>query len=343
MRVVMPARILDRHVGGNTTYARSLAQGLLEAGTEIGRMPIGPHPIATMLSENIQAVLPGKKEDVLHYVADTGPVVRCVRPSVLTLHGVASRWITTARNPRQEAVWRHRVKLALRSVDEIITVSESSADDISAVFDIERDKLKIIPHGIDVQTFSAAVELDQKVAAKIPHRFALYVGNIEPRKNLVSLINAFNSTKLKSTGIPLVIAGKPAWNHRETMELIDSSENIIYLGFVTDEQRIALMQQCSLFVFPSLYEGFGFPVLEALAAGAVVACSDRGSLRDVAGPSLVLPDLNESGLADSIEVALGDSGLREECLRSGRSWAAEFSWKRSVAAHMRVYEEAARA
>lgn len=334
---MMPTRILDRHVGGNTTYARSLAAGLNDAGIEVGRMPAHPHPLMTMASENFQAISRGQKEEILHYVADTGPLVPCSRPSVLTLHGVASRWITTARNPRQEAVWRARVKRAIRSVDRVITVSESSADDISAVFSIDRNDLTVIPHGIDVPMFSERRELDFDVSNKLPASYALYVGNIEPRKNLVNLIRAFNNPRLRSTGVPLVIAGKPAWNHGETMELIESSDNVIYLGFVSDQQRVALMQQCSLFVFPSLYEGFGFPVLEALAAGAVVASSDRGSLRDVAGPSLVLQDLSPGGLAESIELALGDFQLRETCLENGKKWASEFSWARSVATHVAVY------
>ncbi|WP_342022286.1 glycosyltransferase family 1 protein [Arthrobacter citreus] len=335
---MMPARILDKHVGGNTTYARSLAAGLNDAGIEVGRMPAHSHPLMTMVSENFQAIKRGTKGEVLHYVADTGPLVSCSRPSVLTLHGVASRWITTARNARQEAIWRGRVKRAVRSVDRIITVSESSADDISAVFDIDRQALSVIPHGIDVPMFSKKQEIDFDLFPKLPAAYALYVGNIEPRKNLVNLIRAFNDPRLRSTGVPLVIAGKPAWNHRETMELIESSDNVIYLGFVTDQQRVALMQNCALFIFPSLYEGFGFPVLEALAAGAVVASSDRGSLRDVAGPSLLLPGLDADGLAESIELALSDSRLREDCLRNGKRWADDFSWARSVAAHVAVYE-----
>lgn len=335
----MPARILDRHVGGNTTYARALAAGLTAEGIEVGRMPARSHPLATMVSENSQAIRRGLKGDILHYVADTGPLVRCSRPSVLTLHGVASRWITTARNSRQESIWRVRVNRAVKSVDRVITVSESSADDISDVFNLDRKNITVIHHGIDVPSFAKRLEIDPMISNLLPGKYALYVGNIEPRKNLVSLIQAFNSSKLRATGVPLVIAGKPAWNHSETMGLIEASSNVIYLGFVTDEQRIALMQQCALFVFPSLYEGFGFPVLEALAAGAVVASSDRGSLRDVAGPSLVLPDLSPDGLADSIENALGDSRLREDCVQQGRSWAETFSWTRSVASHIGVYKE----
>lgn len=338
---MMPSRILDRHVGGNTTYARSLASGLNDAGITVGRIPAHQHPLMTIVSENLQAMRRGTSEDILHYVADTGPLVPCSRPSVLTLHGVASRWISTARNPRQEAIWRARVKRAVRSVDKVITVSESSADDISAVFNIDRNELAVIPHGIDVPIFCEPREIDSDLSELLPDAFALYVGNIEPRKNLTSLIRAFNMPKLRSTGVPLVIAGKPAWNHHEIMELIESLDNVIYLGFVSDQQRVALMQHCSLFVFPSLYEGFGFPVLEALAAGAVVASSDRGSLRDVAGPALNLPDLTPEGLAESIELALGDARLREDCLRKGKTWAASFSWARSVSAHVEVYEELA--
>ena len=339
MRVIMPSRILDRHVGGNTTYARRLVDGLSNEGVEIGRIAAHKNPILTMLEEISYAPRKGHNGDVLHFVADTGPLTTCRRPSVLTLHGVASRWINTARTPTQEAVWRFRVRRAISAVDKVITVSESSSRDISTIFDIPREKLVVIPHGIDVEHFSEPTSPFTGGEHALPEDYALYVGNIEPRKNLLPLIEAFETPQLRALGIPLIIAGKPAWNYKETMAAIEKATNVKYIGFVTDEERVALMQHCSLFVFPSLYEGFGFPVLEALAAGAVVACSNRGSLSEVAGPAIRLTDLSRDGLSQAIVGALEDSALRDSCKENGKDWASSFSWSKSVLSHIGVYGE----
>lgn len=338
IRILMPARIVDRQVGGNTTYARHIEAGLLEHGVSVGRIRSGNNPQITMLRESQAALQRGLPGDILHYLADTGPLVRTRRPSVVTVHGVASRWIDTARTASQERVWRARVRKAIESTDRVITVSKSSADDIEHVFGIAPDRITTINHGIDVPTFSEPQGVSPELARRLPTQFALYVGNIEPRKNLVELVNAFRLRELKSLSVPLVIAGRPAWNASESMRAISDSDDVIYLGYVSDADRVALMQMCSVFVFPSLYEGFGFPVLEALAAGAVVTTSRRGSLAEVAGPSLEMASLDADGIADGITFALTDDEARSTCQSEGPMWAERFSWQESVDKHIAVYK-----
>ncbi|WP_262103504.1 glycosyltransferase family 1 protein [Arthrobacter sp. Marseille-P9274] len=339
MKIFMPSRILDRHVGGNTTYARRLAEGLIEAGHSIARIPAANkfRPM-TMAYETAVGLSKGQPEEILHFVADTGPLLPTRRPSVVTVHGVASRWISTARSSIADRAWRARVTRAIRSTDHVLTVSQSSADDVSEVFGISQQNLTVIPHGIDVEKFSTPTPLSDELRAKLPDQFVLYLGNIEPRKNLLSLVRAFETPEIQSLNLPLVIAGKQAWDYQDTMAAIEAAPNVIHLGFVSDQERTALMQNCSLFVFPSLYEGFGFPVLEALAAGAVVAASSRGSLAEVAGPSIGLEELTVEGLAAGLEAALNDQQRREVCLRQGRRWAQRFSWDESVSSHIRAYE-----
>jgi alpha-1,3-rhamnosyl/mannosyltransferase len=202
--------------------------------------------------------------------------------------------------------------------------------------------LTTIEHGIDVQLFAAPAVLSPEVAGRLPDRFALYLGNIEPRKNLVPLITAFALPELRALDLKLVVAGKPAWNADESLAAMDSSPDIVRLGFVSDEDRRALMQTATLFTFPSLYEGFGFPVLEALAAGGVVVTSDRGSLAEVAGPSLRFPSLDPEGIAAGIVTAASDDAARAACLSEGREWASRFTWDTSVDKHIEVYERIAR-
>lgn len=337
VHVVLPSRIVDRHVGGNTTYAREVRNGLTARGHKVSTMPMAPHPALTAALETGRGWV-GPRDAVVHYSADTGPLLPARLPSVVTVHGVASRWISSARTPRPEAVWRARVRAAIRGTDALITVSESAADDISAVFGVDRDSIDIILHGIDVDAFAAETSLSPELQASVPDEFVLYLGNIEPRKNLMSLVRAFQRAPLRDLGIPLVIAGRPAWNFAESMAEIESAENVHHLGFVSDDDRVALMQRTSLFAFPSLYEGFGFPVLEAMAAGAPVATSRRGSLQEVAGPSWLLEDLEPDGLGAALASALTDDVWRSSVVTEGRRWASGFTWNRSVEKHLAVYQ-----
>ncbi|MGK9219624.1 MULTISPECIES: glycosyltransferase family 4 protein [unclassified Microbacterium] len=293
-----------------------------------------------MVNETLAAWRGGRPGEVLHYVADTGPLVRTRRPSVVTVHGVASRWISVARSRKQEMLWRTRVQRAVDSTDQVITVSNSSAADVQEVFGVETGRLTTIEHGIDLERFSRRARLSEEIASKLPERFALYLGNIEPRKNLVELVAAFASPEVRSMGVKLVIAGKPAWNSEDSMRAIATSPDVVRLGFVSDSDRTALMQRCEVFVFPSLYEGFGFPVVEALAAGAVVVTSERGSLAEVAGPSIRFEGLERDALAAGVVRALSDSSARRRCVDQGAQWASRFTWEVSVAKHIEVYRKA---
>lgn len=339
MKVLMPGRILERHVGGNTTYARTLAEGLRGRGIAVAPMPYADNPIVTMAQETRQAWRRASSGEILHYVADTGPLVRTRTASAITVHGIASRWLDGVRNARQERVWRTRVRRAIACTDAVITVSESSADDISAVFGVDRTGIDVIPHGIDTDRFARPVELSAELAASVPEQYLLYVGNIEPRKNLTALVDAMSRPHIRALGLPLVIAGKPAWNFGDAMGVIESSPDVIYLGFVSDDDRSALMQRCTLFVFPSRYEGFGFPVLEAMAAGAPVLTSHAGSLREVAGPSKILAGLDAEGIASGIADAVADSEWRASTVGTGRDWSSGFTWEASVDAHLAVYKK----
>lgn len=339
MRVLMPSRILDRHTGGNTTYARQIADGLTHRGIPVAKIPAHGHPVLTMLQETATGLQKGQRGDVVHYVADTGPLLPVRRPSVVTVHGVASRWIDVARTTRQEKVWRTRVQRAIDSTDHVITVSNSSADDVHEVFGVERERLTTIEHGIDIATFATPTELSPETKAKLPEKFVLYLGNIEPRKNLVSLMKAFATPEVRALGVKLVIAGKPAWNADDIVKALDASPDVIRLGFVSDEDRRALMQACTVFAFPSLYEGFGFPVVEAMAAGTVVVTSDRGSLAEVAGPAIRFESLEIEAIAQGIVKAVSDEDARQAALTAGPEWAAKFTWDASVDKHVEVYQK----
>ncbi|MEV0897406.1 glycosyltransferase family 1 protein [Actinoplanes sp. NPDC049802] len=338
MRILHPDRIVNRHVGGNTTYTRRIREGLARRGVQLGTIPALPHPVLTAAAENAYS-LRRMRHSVLHFSADTGPMIRTRTGSVVTVHGVASRWTAVARTPAQEQIWRSRVGAAIRNTDRLITVSESSSADITEVFGVRSEQIRTIPHGIDAEVFASPVELSPELARFEGRPFALFVGNLEPRKNIVELIRAFGRPEIRTTGLDLLIIGRPAWNYDEILREIEASPWVTRLGFVTENDKIAMMQRCTVFLFPSHYEGFGFPVLEALAAGAPVICSDRGSLAEVAGPSLRLAALDSESMAAQIAAYLEDTNALRACRSAGPEWARSFSWEKSVDQHIAVYQE----
>lgn len=338
MRILFPSRIVDRHVGGNTTYGRRLEGSLNQIGVNTGRIPSGRHPIITALIETKAGLRRPNEGEVVHYLADTGPLVPTRTPSVVTVHGIASLHTQGIRTFRQEKVWRTRVSAAIRNTDAIITVSNSSAHDICEVFDIPLEKIDVIPHGVTLSEPREEVgPVTDPLDPKIRDGYVLYLGNIEPRKNLIELVRAFSDPQVVSLGLPLVIAGKPAWNANAIMYEIRRARNVIYLGFVNDTKRATLLKNASLFVFPSLYEGFGFPVLEALSVGTPTLTSRMGSLAEVAGPARALKGLDADAIASGIIEALNDQNYRESVRTDGPKWAMKFRWEDSASRHVEVY------
>lgn len=337
--VSFPGRIITENVGGNTTYGRALVDGIKTRGIRAEVIPPGSNFLHNIARENWKLIGRGPQNgSLVHFVADTGALIRSSQPVVTTVHGVASRWVEGVRGPAQEAVWRARVGRAIKCSDAIVTPSYSSAADIAHVFDVDPGTLTVIPHGIEhVSIGQSRPGISDALLAQIPTSYLLYVGNIEPRKNLLSLIRALelpNAKELPS----LVIAGKPAWGFTEVMAAIERSSRVTYVGFVSDSDRAALMLNCDAFVFPSQYEGFGFPVLEALALGVPVVSSRRGSLSEVAGPAYEIVEPSASGIAEALIAAMSDSVWSREIKAQGPVWASKFTWDRSVASHLEVYE-----
>nr|WP_245935324.1 glycosyltransferase family 1 protein [Acidipropionibacterium virtanenii] len=293
--------------------------------------------MATALAETRYGRSHPASVDVVHFLADTGPLMTPRGPSVVTVHGVASRWTTVSRSRAADRLWRTRVARAVRLCDRIITVSHSSASDVAEVFGVPTDRITVIYHGLEANVIHPPEETPARLRGLVDEGFVLYLGNVEPRKNLVNLAGAFSTDALRSTR--LVVAGRPAWDYKESLAAFEQADNVDYLGFVSDEERSWLYSHCRLFVFPSHYEGFGLPVLEALGAGVPVACSDRGSLAEVAGPAKVLPGIDVAGISEGISDALSDEGWRSRIGTLGPQWASRFTWQKSVDRHLDLYQE----
>jgi glycosyltransferase involved in cell wall biosynthesis len=179
----------------------------------------------------------------------------------------------------------------------------------------------------------------------VENEFLLFVGTIEPRKNLCALVQALAEISRASGERPqLVIAGKKGWLTDDLFVELKASgiaERVLFTGYLPDEDLCALYSSCTAFVYPSLYEGFGLPPLEAMACGAPVLASRISSLVEVTGPAarFFAPD-NPSELAQHIITLMRDEGLRRHLSSLGRKRAAEFSWNQTALKTLEVYAEA---
>ncbi len=240
----------------------------------------------------------------------------------------------------KQRMWHFFVnpKKLFRWADRIFSVSRSTKDDLETRYGIRPSKIEVIQSGIDGR-FHEYDRNDPKLLSvkekyQLPYRFILYLGAFEPRKNIVSVVRAF--TALKKSRHPefeklsLVLAGVSGWKEDEIRDEIESSSfrgNIILPGFVDDEDKPALYNLASLFAYPSFYEGFGFPPLEALACGVPVVASNSSSLPEVVGDAGILIDPHRPDeLLRAFEEVLLDKKLRATLHERSLSRAKRFLW-----------------
>ena len=240
---------------------------------------------------------------------------------------------------RIEYFEKYFFKNIIRS-DAIITGSEFSKQEILERLNFEEKDIHVIYHGIEHNLFKIKNNLE--VNFYLPEKFIFSVSSIEPRKNLLGLLTAYDllEDNLK-VRYKLVLAGFKGWENKEIMALIDKNkENIYYLGFISDNELVKVYNLATCFVFPSFYEGFGLPVLESMACGTPVICSNTTSLPEVGGDAVVYCnpyDIND--IKNKIELVLNDENLQKEMIKKGLERAKLFSWEKSAFEHIKVFEE----
>ncbi|HRJ43709.1 MAG: glycosyltransferase family 4 protein [Caldilineaceae bacterium] len=241
---------------------------------------------------------------------------------------------------------RLMMPIFLRRASGIITISVSTQRDMEAQYGPLTTPSAVIYPGIHSRF--RPVRDENLLAAiraryQLPARFILYVGTIEPRKNLPVLIRAFHQADL--AGVKLVIGGKKGWMYEETfaqVQALSLEDRVVFTGFIPDGDLPALFSLADLFVFPSQYEGFGLPVLEAMACGTPVITSNVSSLPEVAGDAaLLIAPTDMVGLAEAMRYAMGNTGVRAEMAEKGIAQAAGFSWRRCALETVAFYEEIA--
>jgi glycosyltransferase involved in cell wall biosynthesis len=365
MRVAIDARKL--HDFGIGTYIRNLLRQLarIDHDTEYvllcGEADVG---VAAQLGPNFRAVLEPSPNYSIREQIHVPWVLRRERPdlyhaphyvlpaavscsSVVTIHDcIHLMFPQYLPNRMAYAYARAQMWTAAHRSDCILTVSDASKRDILHLFNVPPEKIVVVYNAIDAHfSLTPAPEAVARVRERyqLNHRFVLYVGNIKPHKNLVRLIEAFNELRSGDLeDVKLLIIGDeisklPALRravHRHKLH-----KHVRFLGYVPDDQLAVLYRLAAVFVFPSLYEGFGLPPLEAMASGTPVVTSNVSSLPEVVGDAAVLVDPHDvDSIVAGLRSVLTDPVRAEEMRRKGLERAREFSWERSVAKTLEVYK-----
>ena len=349
--ILMELSRLDR----DTEYVVLCRPDDIESGDVLGRnFRMVPETAPTYsVAEQFKIPLSLAREGVRlvhepHYVLP--PLVQC--RSVVTIHDCIHLMFPEYL-PNRLAYYYAKGSMwaASRKSDRILTVSEASKRDILRFFDVPPEKVVVIYNAID-ERFLAPADAERMELVKqryqLDHPFVLYVGNIKPHKNIERLIAAFGRARERcDEGLKLIIIGDeiskyPALRQQVHKHKLD--KHVRFLGFQPMETLAAFYRLARAFVFPSLYEGFGLPPLEAMACGAPVVTSNVSSLPEVAGGAALLVDpYDEGAIAGGIERAVTDDALRAELIEKGKQRARTFSWKQSVQRIHEIYMDVAKA
>lgn len=239
------------------------------------------------------------------------------------IHDLA--WLTHPESvqPRNLAYLRLMIPRVVRSAAGIVTVSDSVRDEIAERFEFDPARIFVVPNGCAPQPPPLPPEQREQL---------LFVGTFEPRKNLERVLEAYRLVRAERPDVPeLVVVGGPGWRGAEELQRdAAGTPGVRTLGYIDDEHLGTLYRQARMLLFPSLYEGFGLPIIEAMAAGTPVITSNRGAQAEVAGGAALLVDpLSSRDIADGITRLLDDTNLVQNLREQGGRVAAEFTWDRA--------------
>ncbi|MHB1319038.1 MAG: glycosyltransferase family 4 protein [Anaerolineae bacterium] len=361
MRIGIDYTAAVRQTAGIGRYARSLIRALsrldhsndyvlLSAGRDPSTEPwpanfrSRPLPVTdrhlSILWQKLRVPLPVEwltgRLDLFHSPDFVLPPVRRAR-TVLTIHDLSYLRLPECSSPALLSYLLDAVPRSVARADLILADSYSTQQDLVELMSVPADRIRVIYPAVDA-TFSRA-EPAQVAAVRARYRidgpYILSLGTLQPRKNYVRLIQAFRQLReMRRVPHRLVIGGGPGWLHEPIYETIASlglQDAVSMLGYVIEQDLAALYTGADVFAFPSLYEGFGIPVLEAMACGTPVVAANTSSLPEAAGDAaLLVSPTDTEALAEALVQALGDTELRERLSRLGYEQYLRFSWEESA-------------
>lgn len=287
-----------------------------------------------------------KPPDTLFVPSHAIPAVHPKR-TVNTIHDVG---FIAWQQAYSRGAWQHldwSTRLAVRQCSSIITISQFSKDEIVKIYHADPDKVNVVYLGYDREKYGlpASREASAETVANrfgIAGPYVLTIGRMDARKNQAVLVRAFDAIAKNHPSLRLVIVGPEGYQAHSVKECIEASpfrDRIVSLGWIDEDAKASLLQAASIFAFPSLYEGFGLPVIEAQACGLPVVAASAASIPEVAGEGALLFDPSDhEACAHAIEQLLNDPVLRQQLIGLGLENAKRFSWDECAQRTLRVLE-----
>ncbi len=296
-----------------------------------------------------QAVQPWRLRgfDAYHAMAFVGPLFGAP-PTVVTVYDLSFIHAPERLPALRRLYLRWLTAITARRARRVIAISHSTARDVAATFSIPIERIDVAAPGVDLDRYRPLPPADIaafRAANGLPDRFWLFVGTLEPRKNLVTLLEAYAGLSMAER-LPLVLAGGKGWDYApifEAVERLGLNEAVRFPGFVATDDLPLWYNSAEAFVYPSLFEGFGLPVLEAMACGAPVIVSDASSLPEVAAQAgLCLPPQDAPAWTEALRRAAGDADWRRAASEAGQREARRFTWietaRQTAASYRRAFD-----
>jgi glycosyltransferase involved in cell wall biosynthesis len=361
---VLDARTATPHFPGIGRYASNLGRAMapllspderltvlhdpahmppLSALPGVQMLPVDTSPFSPAQQFVLPRLLARLRADLYHsayFLMPYAPRPRGI-PTLLTVYDLIPLLLPQQSTLRARLLARWANRLALRAAQRVLAISDATRRDYLTQFRLPAEKIQSIPLAADSAFVGQSAERVAAMRSRcgLPERYVLYVGSNKPHKNLGRLVEAW--ARLKRRHEPLVVAG--AWDAhypepRQRAAALGLENEVRWLGPVPDEELPALYSGALLFIFPSLYEGFGLPVLEAMACGTPVVCSNGSSLPEVAGEAALFVDpLSTEALVTTMSLALEEESLRQEMSAKGLKQAQRFSWLKTAQRSLEVY------
>lgn len=370
MHIAIDAHSVGAKLGGNETYATNLIEALAEIDqsnrytlyvtkreaierfanrwANFSVKQTLPHTPLVRIPLTLARELRRHPVDVLHVQYTAPPLAPC--PVVATIHDLAFEHLPETFNRRSWMQLRFTVRHTARRAAQIITVSEYSKQDISKTYKIEPQRILVTPEAASVRFSPVTNETELKKVREtygIEGDYILSLCSIQPRKNLVRLIEAYSLLRQSRQGVKLpqlVLAGKRGWLDGEIFNAAEQNvrgSDIRFTGYVADQDLPALYSGAVCFVYPSYFEGFGLPILEAMKCGAPVIAGNRTSLPElVADAGLLFDPFDTNALVEALNRILDDADYCRALRAKGLKRSSEFSWQATAQLTLKAYEKA---
>lgn len=301
-------------------------------------------PLKRILWEQTIQPLRLRGGDLLHSMTFVSPLIQPIL-SVVTVYDLSFVHYPQVLSASRRLYLRMFTALSCKRAERVITISESTARDVATTFGISPEKIDVAPCGYDSARFypiDKSVIADFKTQKGLPDRFWLFIGTLEPRKNLTTLLDAYAMLP-KNKRLPLLLGGGKGWLYEDIFERITRyglQDDVRLLGFLPADELPLWYNSAEAFLYPSIFEGFGLPVLEAMACGVPVVISDASSLPEVgAKAGVCLPPHDVMAWYHALMQIMDDADWRAEASAKGLTEAQRYSWQKTAIATIRSYEK----